>query len=70
VFSGKRFENTANTVRLGGYGIVNLYGSYNFARNWSVFGRWNNVFDKNYEVARNYATPGSNLFVGVNYGFN
>ncbi|OGB26837.1 MAG: vitamin B12 receptor [Burkholderiales bacterium RIFCSPLOWO2_02_FULL_57_36] len=70
VFSGKRFENTANTVRLGGYGIVNLYGSYDFARNWSVFGRWNNVFDKNYEVARNYATPGSNLFVGVNYGFN
>jgi outer membrane cobalamin receptor len=25
------------------------------------------VGDKNYELARNYATPGSNLFVGVRY---
>jgi vitamin B12 transporter len=70
VFSGKRFDNTPNTVRLGGYGLLNLYGSYDFARNWSVFGRWNNVLDKEYELARNYATPGSNVFVGVRYGFN
>jgi vitamin B12 transporter len=70
VFSGKRFDNATNTVRLSGYGLVNLYGSYDFARNWSVFGRWNNVFDKEYELARNYATPGSNMFVGVRYGFN
>jgi vitamin B12 transporter len=70
VFSGKRFDNAANTVRLSGYGLLNLYGSYDFARNWSVFGRWNNVFDKEYELAKNFATPGSNLFVGVRYGFN
>ena len=70
VFSGKRFDTIANTAVLRGYGLLNLYGSYDFARNWAVFGRWNNVFDKDYELARNYATPGSNLFIGVRYGFN
>jgi vitamin B12 transporter len=67
VFSGDRFDDTANRNRLGGYGLLNLYADYEFARGWTVFGRWNNATDKNYELARNYATPGSNVFVGVRY---
>lgn len=68
VFSGKRFDDAANRNAMGGYGLVNLHASYDFAPNWSLFGRWDNVFDKNYELVRNYATAGSNLFVGVRYG--
>ena len=68
VFSDKRFDDSANTIALGGYGIVNLHASYDLTRDWSLFGRWNNVFGKNYELVKNYATPGSNLFVGVRYG--
>ena len=68
VFSDKRFDDLANRNTLGGYGITNLYASYEVAPNWTVFGRWDNVFDKSYELARNYNTPGSNLFVGVRYG--
>jgi vitamin B12 transporter len=68
VFSGKRFDTAANTTVLGGYTLLNLYASYDFARDWSLFARWNNVFDKNYELARTYTTAGSNLFVGVRYG--
>lgn len=67
-FSSDRFNNAANTDRLPGYGLVNLYASHEFARNWTVFGRWNNVFDKEYELARDYNTAGSNVFVGVRYG--
>ena len=66
--SGKRFENAANTTTLGGYGLVNLYGTYQVNRDWSVLARWNNIADKNYELARFYATPGSNFFVGLRYG--
>jgi vitamin B12 transporter len=69
IFSGDRFDDAANRNRLGGYGLLNLYGSYELARNWSLFGRWDNVLDKEYELARNYATAGSSLFVGVRYGF-
>ncbi|NEX62078.1 TonB-dependent receptor domain-containing protein [Noviherbaspirillum galbum] len=66
--SGKRFDDGANRTTLGGYGLLNLHASYAVARDWTVFGRWDNVFDKNYELARNYNTPGSSVFVGVRYG--
>lgn len=67
VFSGKRFDSSANTTVMGGYGLLNLYASYDLSRDWTLFGRWDNVLDKNYELARTYATPGSAVFVGVRY---
>jgi vitamin B12 transporter len=69
VFSGKRFDTAANTNVLAGYGVVNLYATYDFARDWQVLARWNNVLNRDYEVASTYATPKSNLFVGLRYGF-
>lgn len=65
--SDRRFDNAANTRKLGGYALTNLYGAYNFAGNWSVFARVNNVFDRDYELAADYATPGTNAFVGIRY---
>jgi vitamin B12 transporter len=67
VFSGPRFDDAANKAVLGGYGLLNLYASYDVAPNWSLFGRWDNVFGKNYELAQGYATPGSTVFIGVRY---
>ncbi|NVI81305.1 TonB-dependent receptor [Janthinobacterium sp. BJB401] len=66
--SGKRFTDPANTSTLGGYGLLNLYTTYQFARDWSLLARWNNITNKDYELSRFYATPRSNLFVGVRYG--
>ena len=54
---------------LGGYALLNLYANYTINRDWSAYARWNNVLDKDYRLASGYATPGSNLFVGVRYGF-
>jgi len=67
--SGDRYEDTANTVRMGGYGLVNLYATYHFNRDWSALVRWNNVGDKQYDLARNYTTPMSKLFAGIRYGY-
>jgi len=67
VFSGERFDDGGNRNRLGGYGLLNVFASTALARDWTLFGRWNNVADKNYTLARGYATPGSNLFVGLRY---
>lgn len=67
VVSGKRYDDVANKNVLAGYGMLNLHANYNLSRTWSVFGRWNNVFDRQYELARTYATSGSNLFVGLRY---
>ena len=66
--SGKRYDDAANRNVLGGYGVVNLLGEYRFGQDWSALLRWNNVGDKRYELARYYATPGSNWFAGLRYG--
>ena len=58
-----------NRNRLGGYGLVNLYATYAFSRDWSALVRWNNIGDKRYDLARNYTTPGSNVFAGIRYGY-
>lgn len=67
LLSGKRYDDVANKNVLPGYGLLNVYADYDVARNWSLFGRLNNVTDKVYELARNYATARSNLFVGIRY---
>lgn len=68
VFSSDRYDEAANVNKLGGYGLLNLFASYALAPNWSLFGRWDNVLDKEYELARNYNTSGSAVFVGLRYG--
>ncbi len=69
VLSNERFDDAANKTRLAGYGIVNLVATYQVAENWSILGRWNNIANKDYELAKNYRTPGSNFYLGLNYGF-
>ena len=65
--TGERFDNAANTKRLGGYALVNLFADYRLQKDWSVFARANNIFDKYYELANTYNTPGANIFVGLRY---
>ncbi len=66
--SSRRFDDTANRNTLGGYGLLNLHASYQFAPDWSMLVRWNNATGKQYELARNYATAGATVFAGVRYG--
>jgi vitamin B12 transporter len=65
--SSERYNNVANTQVLPGYAIVNLFGSYRLDKDWSLFARANNVFDRKYELVRDYSTPEANLFVGIRY---
>ena len=67
IATGRRFDDAANTRPMSGYAILNLVANYALDREWSLFVRWNNVFDRKYELARDFATPGSNVFVGVRF---
>ncbi len=62
-----RFDDTANARRMGGYGIVNAILDYAIDANWSALARFNNVFDKRYELARDFGVPGANVFVALRY---
>ena len=68
-FSGDHFDDAANKNRLSGYGLVNLYATYAINSDWSALVRWNNIGGKQYDLARNYATPGSKVFAGIRYGY-
>ena len=65
--SSERYDNAANTLRLGGYGIVNAYLDYAIEPSWSVLARFNNLFNKSYELVRDYGVPGANFFVALRY---
>jgi vitamin B12 transporter len=69
VGAGARFDSIdeSPSSRMGGYALFNLILSYKLSRDWNVDVRWNNVFNKSYELAQGYNTPGSNVFVWVKY---
>jgi vitamin B12 transporter len=50
-----RFDNTANTQRMGGYALVNLSVAKPLGAGLVLEGRIDNALDKAYEVARTYA---------------
>ncbi|QHI97050.1 TonB-dependent receptor [Xylophilus rhododendri] len=65
--SAHRWDNAANTTRLGGYTLFNLYASTRIARDYSLVARIDNLADKSYQLANTYATPGRVLYVGVKW---
>jgi vitamin B12 transporter len=56
--AGARFDDAANTRRMGGYSLFNLRASRPLAPGWTLEGRIDNLADKAYELARTYATAG------------
>lgn len=67
IFSGERYADAGNTRKMSGYGLLNLIASRALDKDWSLQARVNNLFDKSYELAQGYGTPGVNVFVGVRY---
>ncbi len=65
--SGYRWDDGANTRRLGGYTLLNLYASTRIARDFTLLARVDNLADKQYELARTYATPGRVFYLGVKW---
>ena len=65
------FTTRRNTKVLAGYGLVNLRGEYRLDRDWSLVGRIDNLFDKQYELARSsttaYASLATTVFVGARF---
>ena len=65
--TGERFNNAANTQRLGGYGLLNVSASKTLAPGWSVLARVDNLNDKEYQTVTGYATAGRSLYLGLKW---
>ena len=67
VASSKRFDDAANTRKMGGYALVNLVAEWNVVKGVTLFVRGDNVLDKDYELASGYGTGGAQAFAGVRW---
>ena len=58
VGEGSRYDDVANSRRLGGYGTLDLRAEYAFTSALSLQARVANVFDRDYETVAFYNQPG------------
>jgi vitamin B12 transporter len=64
VAAGARYDSTTEAPgsRMHGYALVNLVGAYRLSREWSLNARWNNLFNRDYELVQFFNTPDSSFF--------
>ena len=65
--SGSRYDDSANNNEIGGFATVALRADYRLDHDLTLFAKAGNVFDRQYELRQDYATPGRTLFVGLRY---
>ena len=65
--SGRRYDDAANSVRLGGFATADLRFEYAFQREWTLQARASNVFDRQYETVAWYNQPGREFGLSLRY---
>ncbi len=64
---GGRYDNVANTRRIGGYATLDLRAEYGFSDAWSLQAGVANAFDRDYQTAAFYNQPGRTYQVRLRY---
>lgn len=62
-----RYDDAENTRRLAGYGLVNLTAEWDMGQGWSALLRADNVFDRDYRLATQYANGGATVFAALRW---
>ncbi len=63
----ERKDSDYSDTVLPGYAIASLYASKEIEPGWTLRGRVENAFDRKYELASGYNTPGAGVFVTLQY---
>lgn len=64
---GRRFDNAANTVRLGGYAVADVRAEYRINSQWRAQVRIDNLFDREYETVYLYNQPRRAAYLTLRY---
>lgn len=64
---GSRYDDVANTNRLGSYAIVDLVLDYELSSAWSLQGKIGNALDRDYRTVRLYNQDDRTFFVALRY---
>lgn len=65
--SGERFDNAANTRRLGGYALLNLNAQYRISRELKAQINVDNAFNREYSTAYGYASAPRTVLVTLRW---
>ena len=68
-YAGRSFENATNTTRVKGYTLVDLRASYPLPGGLEIYGRVENLLDRDYETIYRYGTLGRAGYLGVRANF-
>jgi len=66
-WEGRRYDDLANTLPMGGYLRVDLLVQWALKGGWTLEAKALNLFDRSYQTAAYYAQPGVNYGVTVRY---
>lgn len=69
-WEGRRYDDLANTLPMGGYLTVDVLTQWRLNRSWTLEARAANVFDRSYQTAAYYAQPGRSYGVTIRYRSN
>ena len=64
-YNGKQLNRTEDPVTVDDFVLVNVASAYKLTRQIELFGRVDNLFDKNYEEVPGYRTTGIGVFAGI-----
>ena len=62
-----RWDDVANTLRVGGYGTVDARVTWRFAPDWTLQANVVNLFDRRYETSAWYAQPGREYLLSLRW---
>jgi vitamin B12 transporter len=66
-WEGRRYDDLANTLPMGGYLTVDLLTQWRLDSSWTLEARAANLFDRSYQTAAYYAQPGRSYGVTIRY---
>lgn len=68
-YIGTRYDTNTKAVQTGGYAVFNGVVNYRIDKNLSVYGKFDNLLDRYYQVVDGYATDGRSVYVGAKMVF-
>lgn len=69
IYTGERYDGSYTDETLKAYTLVNLASSYQLNNNCKIFGRIDNLFDKDHEEVAGYGTAGLSAYAGIKLTF-
>ncbi len=66
-WEGRRYDDLANTLPMGGYLTVDLLTQWRLAGDWTLEAKAANLFDRSYQTAAYYAQPGRSYGITIRY---